>query len=362
MRCWCYLAVWLSLLVAQTARSATVFYSRLDSLEDWAVQTLGAADIRVNEDPVVHRCVELSSAAGTALISHVLDGEVVAGCQLTVSCLVRTADVRRGPQLTSVAKVHLAVETATGILHFSSRWTGSSEWQRAGFAADVPSTARRVVLNLGLEACSGHMFAANLIVRDDRTRVQPMPLAHSANAEHHRLGLAAFPPASLKWQTIPFTVLPADSSPSGDCLRLAGSGHEDWPHLVTVPIPAGLGVDTIYILHGALGGPDKSETPSVVWTARYVNGQESNLSIFQGRDVGRIGQTTDLENWKVAWSDRNERGEWTTLGVTTWKLHDDAPLESLTCRAYRGAPVVILAITAAEFPPRPVSEVLDEEQ
>jgi len=28
-----------------------------------------------------------------------------------------------------------------------------------------------------------------------------------------------------------------------------------------------------------------------------------------------------------------------TFGVTKWTLFGDAPLESLSCRAYRGAPV-----------------------
>jgi len=89
-------------------------------------------------------------------------------------CLIQTQDVSRGPQLVSTAKLHLAVETPSGVKHTSARFIGTRQWQREGFTADVPSDARRVVLNVGLEACSGRMRLANCWWRTDRLGVRPL--------------------------------------------------------------------------------------------------------------------------------------------------------------------------------------------
>ena len=72
----------------------------------------------------------------------------------------------------------------------------------------------------------------------------------------------------------------------------------------------------------------------------------------EGRDVGAIGQTKDLENWKVAWRSQDRQGKTVTFGVTKWTLYGESPLVELACRSYRGAVPVVLAITAVEEPPR----------
>jgi hypothetical protein len=76
------------------------------------------------------------------------------------------------------------------------------------------------------------------------------------------------------------------------------------------------------------------------------------LSVFEGREIGRIGQTADLENWRVAWTAQDAKGNPVTFGVTKWTLYSDAPLLSVSCRTYRGTPVVVLAMTAVEEPSR----------
>ena len=354
----------LMLLAAAPAKTATICFATCDSLDGWSVHTLGDATVETVRDPLAETCVQLASAGGTVLLSRELPLSAVRGCCVSVSGLVQTDDVVRGPQSVSTAKLHLAIETADGIKHTSVRFTGTRQWQREGFTADVPADARRAALNVGLEACSGRMRLANLLVRNDRLGVRPLSLAAVANAQHGRIGLGAFPSGRIEWNQVPFEILDAGDNESGDCVRLAGEGKEDWPPATAAPIPAATGATAIYILHGTLAGSEKGETPCVIWTAKYAGGHEASLSVFQGRDIGRIGQTADLENWRVAWTGQDTDGRPLTLGVTKWTLHSDAPLVSVSCRAYRGAPVVVAALTAVEEPPRrpePSLETEDDE-
>jgi len=279
-----------------------------------------------------------------------------------VDCQMRPADVVRGPQASSTAKLHLAIETPAGVRHFSARLTGSTDWRPQGLAADVPRDARRAVLNLGLEACAGRVAFSELIVRNNRRGVHPLDLAPAANASHEQLGLGAFPKGAIEWKGIPFRILDAAANDAGDCFRLRGIGHDDWPEATAAPIPVGRSATTIYILHAAWDGRDKGESPSAIWTARLANGHGSSLSVFEGRDIGAAGRTKDLENWQVAWRGTDAAGKPVTFGVTRWMIYEDTPIVSLSCRAYAGAPPVVLAVTVVEEPRAPMRAVSDEEE
>ena len=363
--------VWgiLGALAGGATQAATICYTACDSLDGWSVHVLADATSRLVRDPLTGPCVQLASRGGTVLLSRELPLTAVRGCRVSVSCLVKTEGVVQGPQLVSAAKLHLAVETPTGVKHSSARFTGTREWQREGFTADVPADAQRAVLNVGLEACAGQMRVAGLLVRNDQRGVRPLPLAAVANAVHGQLGLPALPSGRIEWNGIPFEILDAARNESGDCLRLAGAGREDWPRATAAPIPVATGATAIYILHATLGDAappaGASDTPCAIWTAKYVGGYEASLSVFEGREIGRVGQTgEDMANWQVAWTGPEEAGRRTTWGVTKWTLYNDAIVESVSCRAYRGSPSVVLALTAVEEPAQlrePGGELLDDE-
>ena len=138
-----------------------------------------------------------------------------------------------------------------------------------------------------------------------------------------------------------------------NCLRLKSIEHPDWPAGTSAPIPVGKGATSIYILHGALSGREMSESPCAIWSATFVGGHTSSFSVFEGREIGAIGATKDLENWQVAWRKKTEDGKWVTFGVTRWPIYSDAPIVSLSCRSYHGAPPVVVAVTVVEEPPPP---------
>ena len=175
-------------------------------------------------------------------------------------------------------------------------------------------------------------------------------------ADHQQLGLEAFPEGTVVFDEIPFDVIDAARMGGIDCLRLRGVDHPDWPARTTSPIQVRTGATAIHILHATLGGQEKRDSPSVIWTAQFAGEHTSNLSVFEGRQIGAVGQTEDLENWRVAWRKELESGQWVTFGVTKWTIYHDTPVDSLSCRAYRGASPVILAVTVVEQPPEPQSE------
>ncbi|MCX6907543.1 MAG: hypothetical protein NTY01_05815 [Verrucomicrobia bacterium] len=343
-------------------RAETVLYNRLDTFDGWSVRSIGDANAAVVAGREGKPCAEMASAGGTVFLTRGLPVEALAGRKVTVDCQMKPVDVVRGPQVSSTAKLHLAVETPAGIQHFSARLTGTANWQPQGITADVPHDARRAVLNLGLEACAGRVSFSELIVRNNRRGVHPLDLAPAANASHEQLGLGVFPKGTVEWKGIPFRILDAAANDAGDCFRLRGTGHDDWPDATAAPIPVGRSATTIYILHAAVGGRDKGESPSAIWTARLSDGHSNSLSIFEGREIGPVGSTKDLENWQVAWCGTDAAGKPVTFGVTKWMIYEDTPIVSLSCRAYNGAPPVVLAVTVVEEPRKPTRGVFDEEE
>ena len=348
--------VWLAFFPG-AAPAATVLFCPFDSLSGWSVRSVGATDAGVVRESESSQFVEVASRRGTVLLSRELPLAEVAGCRVEVGCLVASEGIVSGPQLSSTGKVHMAVEGPDGVSHYNARFTGSSEWHREGFSADVPKDARRVVLNLGLEACFGKARFDRLLVKNDKRGIHPLDLSATANAGHEQLGLGAFPSGTVEWQGIPFEIMNADDHDGNDCFRLRGVGHDDWPENTASPIPAGTGASAIYILHGALAGREVSETPSAIWSAWFTGGQDYGLSLFEGREIGAVGHGEDLDNWRVAWRGKTSDGKPVTFGVTKWIVYSDAPLVSLSCRAYNGAPPVVLAVTVVEEPPpRPSDE------
>jgi hypothetical protein len=336
------------LATAAGAQAATLIYCAMDSLEGWTVRTLGPAGVQIVPGQQATACVELRSQGGSVLLSREVPRDSVAGCRLEISCLVKTDNVVRGPEVMDTAKLHLALETPQGLRHFSVRLTGSGPWREEGLVADVPSDVRRAVLNIGMEACSGQVCCARLALRNDHRGVWPLPLAKAANAQRSQLGLGELPQGVVAWQGIPFHLIPCAAG-ENDCVRLRGRGHDDWP-AATLPIPVGCYATAVYLLHAALEGGGSAETPCALWTARLAGGLEEGLSIFEGREIGALGSTQDLENWKVAWRAPAGAGRAVTFGVTRWPLYFGAPVIAIDCRAYHGAPVLLLAATAVEEP------------
>lgn len=353
-------AACLCLGLARPLAAATILYAPCDSLDGWQVRSVGVAQAEVVQDAKGRRAVRLAARRGSLYLTRVLDLEQARGCQLTVKCSARWEGIVPGPQTVHTAKIHLAVATPAGVLHFSARFADTAAWHQEGFRADVPKDAQQVRLNLGLDTCTGTVLFDELTVRNDRRGVRPLDLAHACNAAHGQLGLDAFPKGTVTWGDVRFQLPSRGQADGPDCIRLRGEGHGDWPGSVAAPIPVNSMVTAVCFLHATVGKGAARPTPCAIWTATFASGRKSHFSVFEGRQIGSVGQTTDCENWTVAWRGRGPSGRTIALGATKWLVYGDSPLVSLSCRAYDGAPPVIAAVTIVEEPPAAPIDERDE--
>lgn len=349
------------LVCAPPVFAATVLFSPMDSLDGWTIRSHGTADTAIVAKGDSGQCVQVSTQNATAFLTRDMPLDEVRGSSLEIGCLVRCEGLVPGIQLTSTSKIHLAIQTPDGIRQHSVRFTNSDSWQFQGFTADVPESAERVVLNLGLEACSGTVQFDQLVVQTNRRATIPLDLSVAANAGHEQLGIPAFPKSEVIWNDIPFKIVDGTANDGADCIRLKGVDHEDWPERITPPIPVGRAASAIYILHATLIERETAETPCAMWSVWFSGGHNSSMSLFEGREIGAMSATKDLENWRLAWQGKGDPDSAVAFGVTEWPIYMSAPIVNLTARSYRGASPVILAITIVEEPPEPKPMMDDSE-
>ncbi len=355
------ISVAICLLGAGELPAATLLYCPFDSLQGWAVRSVGAAGAALVEPDAQTQHVELTSSRGTVFLSRELPLDAVRGTRVTVTCSVRSERIIRGPQLSSTGKIQLAVRTPRGIEHFYARFVGTEDWHQEAFTADVPDDAQRVVLNLGLESCFGRVSFDGLLVTNDQRGVHQLDLSGVANARHDQLGFGVFPEGTVEWDNVPFRLIGGSKRHGLDCLRLKGIEHDDWPTRTASPIEVNSTATAIYILHAAPAGRPSSDSPCTIWNAKFVDGHTATFSVFEGHDIGAAGATDDLENWHVAWQQKDAAGQSVSLGVTKWVVYNSAVIESISCQSYQGASPVILAVTVVEDPPAPVQDFYEQD-
>jgi len=328
-------------------RAATIVAERFDDLDGWRVVTSGPASLRLARDEARGAFLQAESLGGLAFCSRELPLEAVRGSEIRVRCLTRVESVTPGPQACSAPKIHVAVAAPGGARHFAARLTQASPWRTMSLIAEIPDDATRVLLNVGVEHATATVGFDDLLVVNERREVRALDLAAHLNCHVPGLPVEAVEAAGVTFRLRQATAAGARRN----CLVLRGLSREHMPKQLPRPIPVGVVANAVYLLHATLDGGAR-ETPCVIWSARFWNGQEASFSVFEGRDVGAIGSTQDLENWRVAWRTISADGKQLALGVTKWPLYvSDAPLESLTVRSYRGAAPLIAAVTVVAEPP-----------
>jgi len=335
-------------LCSRVSLGGTVLAEPFNSLYDWRVTTLGPATIGLAKHEDSGTCVRAESLGGLALCSRELPLADVRGTRLTVRCLTESGPVSRGPQAWNLPKLHVAVRSRGGIRHFASRINQAKRWTATSLIADVPDDATRVLLSFGIENAAAVTTFDNLLVLNDRREVRTLDL--SSALTHYVRGV---PGTSVRWEDGVFEPSISETAKGKlNCIALRGAGHEGLPAAVPASIPVGAVVNTVYLLHATMDGADSRDTPCVIWTARFWDGNETSLSLFEGRDIGDMRSRRDLRNWKIAWRGTAPDGTPVVLGVTKWQLYaTDAPLESLSARTYSGGAQVVAAITVVAEPP-----------
>lgn len=345
--------------VSRTCLAETLLAETFDRLTGWRVVTIGSASIGVVESGPRGRYLRAESLGGMAFWSRDLRLDDVRGVQLTVRCMTQVERVSPGLQNWSAPKVHVAVETPAGVRHASSRLQQASSWRQTPLIVAVPEDALRVVLNVGIEHAPAVAGFDDLLVLSDRRDVHCVAIGEASNFAAAWLGADDVRADDVSFR---FQAPIDDADGRHNCIVLRGAGRDEAPKQLDAPIPVGVVADSVYFLHATLGGKGRRETPSVIWTARFWDGQEASFSVFEGREIGSVSGAGDFENWRIVWRGVTAGGTPIVLGMTRWRLYaTDVPLASLAPRAYSGSAPLIAAITVVSEPRSQAEEGSDDE-
>lgn len=352
-------AVWLAM--AREGTAATIVAEPFDALTAWHIRTVGAASARLHKKGLHGTGLRVEGMGGMAFCTRELPLQDVRGSRLTVRCMTKVQSVEAGPQACSTPKVHLAVATPRGVLHFSSRLTEPSGWRERSFNADVPKDASKVRLNVGIENAFGSVVYDSLVVESDRKGTVCLDLREVANARFSEAVGASpglrLPTGRVVFDDVPFEIIDPAATGGRDCVALRGVSRIDLPETTPRPVRVGSAATAVYLLHAAVGGAPMRETPCVIWSVRFWDGHESSFSVFEGREIGAVGSSKHLENWRVVWRGKSNDGKPVVLGMTKWRIYSaQTPVESIVPNVYVGGSPTIVAITVVNDPVRPVSE------
>jgi len=337
---------------------ATLVAEPFDSLSAWQVRTVGPATVHIVQKGLYGKGVRVDSRGGLAFCCRALPLDAVRGCQLTVRCMAKVDYTQLGPQACSAPKIHLAVATPRGVLHFSSRFTRPSDWHEESFTADVPNDASKVLLTFGVENAAASVAYDSLIVETNKKGVVCIDIRNVANGSFAELSSGSkLPTGRVAFDGIPFNLIDPSLNHGKDCVVLRGLNQEALPETTREPIRVGSAATAIYLLHVAIGGAEMRETPCLIWTVRFWDGNESSFSVFEGREIGPLCGSKDLENWRIVWRGKTAAGKPVVLGMTKWPIYSTlTPVESLIPRVYVGAAPLLVAVTVVNEPPKPATE------
>lgn len=158
--------------------------------------------------------------------------------------------------------------------------------------------------------------------------------------------MRVFDAREVVYQGIPFKIVDEKRSGKPGAIVVAGTVRNMAPHEVTLPLPAGLRVRGLSLLH-ASGWVETNRIGEVI--VRYADTGTQTIPITGGVDVGNWWVAGDFSNGKVAWSSRNPMR---TVGVyaSSFELGGAEPV-SLTFRIVHPEAIWMIAgVTLTERP------------
>ena len=158
--------------------------------------------------------------------------------------------------------------------------------------------------------------------------------------------MSVFDAKSLKFKEIPFTIVDEKKTGKPGVIVVAGPVRNMAPAEITLPLPAGLKVRGLSLLH-ASGWVETNRIGEVI--VRYADTGTETIPITGGIDVGNWWVAGDFSNGKIAWSSRNAMR---TVGLyaSSFALHGSEPV-ALTFRIVHPEAIWLIAgVTLSERP------------
>ena len=158
--------------------------------------------------------------------------------------------------------------------------------------------------------------------------------------------MRVFDVTEVKYKDIPFTIVDEKKTGKPGAIVVAGPVRDMAPAEITLPLPAGLKVRGLSLLH-ASGWVETNRIGEVV--VRYADTGTETIPITGGVDLGNWWVAGDFSNGKIAWSSRNAMR---TVGLyaSSFALSGSEPV-ALTFRIVHPEAIWMIAgVTLTERP------------
>jgi len=328
----------------------------------WKKNIRGQGSIEIVPGGVKGKCLRVTSQGAMVYLTTELDAAQYAGTTIEIVGMVKLDNVKQGRQVYSTAKFHLAqwVRGETGPRHAAARWTGTFDWTEKKLSVPIDEKATKIVIDLGLQNATGTAYFDNLVVRDAYGIGRPVSLAMVANTSRSdgvagdgRGGfldtgmddLFELPGGNLETDEVTFYVPERGDNGGRTCAILKGRQRPNFPTAVG-PMPVGKKVASLYFLLAAAWVQPGGTEPCLTCRVIYQDGQEAEIVMMAGRDVGDYHDPQDLPNWKVVWQARNGAGKRVGVGMAKWtNPRPQVPVRELRLESAGRAVPIVLAIT-----------------
>lgn len=349
-------------IASGSAWSDVVLKETFENQGQWRKQIRGKATVELVAGGFEGKCLKITSAnEGMGYYSIDIDPDRVRGMNLTVRAKVKLDNVVQGAQPWCRAKIHVGTWVNKKLVHRPKLFDGTQDWHDQKLVAPIDEKAERVVLDLGIQMGSGTAYYDEIVVDDGLKPLVPLDLKPVANTSYSdgvaddgrggfidtgALDLRDLPTGEVRLGDSEFRPMRPGENFGVTCLVLRGLQRPKLPAKPKGVVKAGHKGRRLLFLQAGAWLDGKRQTPCLVYTVRYADGETVKVPMREGVDIGAFDAPQDLPNWKVLW--KTERaGRTIGLGLTEWRNpRPDVAIQSIAVETPgKGAVPIVVAIT-----------------
>jgi len=321
------------LLLPAAARAELILQESFDEQGVWKKRVQGKGSVELVGGGVEGQCIKLTSVdQAFVMYSRDLPIERVRGKRVIVRAKVKLDHLVQGPKSYSMAKVKLLIHEGKRVINKPNNFDGHEDWHDRVLVAPVSNEATRVELQLAIQNGTGTAYFDNVTVDDgvkehDALDFKPLANANLATGvaddgtgrwvDLGLPGLKLVPVADVKLAGADFYVMDSRRRFGRSCIVLRGAARPELPTRLPQVLAVGAKAKRLFFLHAGVGIDASRQTPCLVCTVRYEDGQSVDIPMREGVDMGDFNAPKDLPNWKVGWTAKHNGGS-IGLGVSAW--------------------------------------------
>ena len=339
--------------------AGVIFEDSFETLDArWTRNVTGNGTVEIAPGGVEGNCLKVSASGGTAYLTTQLDPQEYAGATIEVVGMVKLEDVQVGSEVYFTAKFHIgAVLPDKSVTNFADRWVGTADWAEKKLTADIPESAERIILDIGIQNATGTAYYDNLAVRDTFGTGRPISLlpisnlgrsdgiagdGHGSFIDLGMNDLFNLPEGALEAPDVTFAIPPDGVNMGKTCVILKGEQRPDLP-AETEPLPVNVRAGTLHFLQTAAWANVDAQEPCLTYEIEYADGQKVSVEMKAGVEVANFDDPREFASCKLVWQGKNGAGKQVGVGLATWtNPRPEVALKSLRIlSAGEGVPIVL---------------------